>query len=87
MELTGKIIEIPQIQTGESSKGAWKKQDVLIETLDEKYPKKVAISLWGELATNEAIKLNEEITVSFDLESNKHNGRYYTEVKAWKIHS
>lgn len=84
MELTGKIIDILPAQEGEGKNGTWKKQNVIIEHGD-KFPRKVCVTLWGELATQEKSCIGKEIEASLDLESRENNGRWYTEVKAWKF--
>ena len=83
MEIKGKVIEILAIQSGEGQR-AWRKQDFIIETPSQ-YPKKVCISLWGEKIEDAALKVGEEISASIDLESREYNGRWYTNVRAWKI--
>ena len=40
---------------------------------------------WGEKIDEFAIKQGETLKVSVDLESREYNGRWYTDVKAWKI--
>ena len=47
MEITGRIIQKLGLQEGTSAKGAWKKQDFIVET-SEKFPKKVCVSAWTE---------------------------------------
>ncbi len=84
MEITGKIIDILPAQEGEGRNGTWKKQNIIIEYGD-KYPKKVCVSLWGELATQEKSVVGKEVETSLNLESQENNGRWYTEVKAWKF--
>jgi len=83
MELTGKIINILPIQTGEGKNGSWKKQEYVIETFD-KIPRKVCFSLWGEKIDQFQLNEGDEAEVMFDLESREFNGRWYTDVKAWK---
>ena len=85
MELSGKLIgRLPEV-TGKSSKGDWKKRDIIIET-EDKYPKQVCISLWNDLiSTVENCKQGEKIKVFFNLESREYNSRWFTEVKAWKV--
>lgn len=87
MEITGKLTELLPEQTGQGKNGnEWRKKSFVIETLDEQYPKKVCIDAWGERADNlNAFAVGSELTVSFDIESREFNGRWYTNVKAWKI--
>lgn len=85
MEITGKLIEkLPQ-QTGQGRNGAWVKQEFIIETPDQ-YPRKVCIALWGERARDlDSINIGESINASINVESREFNGKWYTDVKAWKI--
>ena len=47
IEITGNIINIFPVVTGEGKNGPWKKQEFLIETT-EQYPKKALFSIMGE---------------------------------------
>lgn len=84
MEIQGKVIKILPLQSGESARGGWKKQDFVIETPGQ-YPKKVCLTLWGDKVDQANLKEGEEITASINIESREYNERWYTEVKAWKI--
>ena len=84
MDIKGRVIQLLALQTGEGKNGTWKKQDFVIET-DGQYPKKVCISAWGDKINESALQVGNEINVSFDVESREYNGRWYTDLKAWKI--
>ena len=84
MEITGKITQLLQEVSGESAKGPWRKQEYILET-DGQYPKKVCFMAWSDKIDDFAIKEGETLTVSIDLESREYNGRWYTDVKAWKV--
>ena len=86
MEITGKLIQKLPVQSGVSSSGNnWSKAEFVIETV-EQYPKKVCANLWGDRAKAlDQYQLGSLITVSFDLKSREYNGRWYTDVKAWKV--
>ena len=84
MEIQGKVIKILPLQSGESARGGWKKQEFVLET-EGQYPKKVCIALWGDKIDQSNIKEGEQITASINIESREYNERWYTEVKAWKI--
>jgi hypothetical protein len=86
MELKGKIIQKMPLATGEGKNGTWKKQEYVIEIPNGNYaPKKVCFSIWGDKIDQFAIHEQEELSVSFDLESREYNGRWYTDVRAWKV--
>jgi hypothetical protein len=84
MEIKGKIIKILPLQSGEGRNGQWRKQEFVLEFGDQ-YPKIVCFSLRGNRIDQFPLELNEQVVVYFDLESREYNGRYYTDVKAWKI--
>lgn len=72
------------MQSGQGKNGTWKKQEFIIETQD-KFPKKVCLSLWGEKVDETRLNPGEKITASINIESREYNGRWYTDVRAWKI--
>lgn len=84
MELIGKVFKIGDIQRGEGKNGEWQKQDVVLECENGKYSKKVSLSFWNDL-TKYDFQEGKEISVEFDVESREYNGKWYTDVKAWKI--
>lgn len=84
MEISGKIIQVLPLQQGTSKAGnTWKKQEYVLETQDN-YPRKVKFDFFGDRVDQYPLNLGEVVTVSFDLESREFNGRWYTDVRAWK---
>ena len=86
MEITGKIIQQLPVQTGQGKNGTWKKQEFILETGDT-YPKKVCIAVWGDKIDLNNFKTGTVVDVSFDVESREFNGKWYTDVKAWKVNA
>ena len=84
MQLSAKLIQVLPIQSGMGRNGEWKKQDIVVETQDQ-YPKKICISIWGDKINGVQLNVGEMYTIDFDVESREYNGRWYTDVKAWKI--
>lgn len=85
MEITGKIIQKLDLQKGTSAKGEWKKQEFIVET-NEKFPKKVCISAWTEKVDDlNRYNINDNVKVSVNVESREYNGKWYTDVRSWKI--
>lgn len=85
LEVTGRIIQVMDEVGGQSPRGAWKKQEFVIETA-EQYPKKICLSVWGEKV--DALKQFKEganVTASINIESREYNGRWYTDVRAWRL--
>ncbi len=83
MEIIGTIIQVLPLVTGQGKNGPWKKQDYIIETGGQ-YPKKVCFNLWGNKVDEFNLQVNDQVKVQFDIESREFNGRWYTDVKAWK---
>ena len=84
MDISGKIIQILPEETGEGRNGPWKKQSFILET-QEQFPKKVCITVWGDKVDLKGFNQNETITASINIESREYNGRWYTDVKAWRV--
>jgi hypothetical protein len=84
MDISGKIVQFLPAQTGQGKNGPWKKQEFILETGDT-YPKKICIAVWGDKIDLGSFKPGDTVDVSFDVESREYNGRWYTDVKAWKV--
>jgi hypothetical protein len=84
MEISGTVVSMLPLQTGQGKNGVWRKQEFIVETPGQ-YPKKVCMSLWGEKVDEIKISLNDKITASVNVESREYNGRWYTDVRAWKV--
>lgn len=84
LELTGKITQALPEQTGTSARGPWRKQEYIIEIPGD-YPKQVCFFVWGDKIDQMGIQPGQELTVSVDLESREYNGRWYTNVRAWRV--
>ena len=82
MEISGKIIAVLEEKTGEGKNGTSRSQVAVIETV-EQYPKKIAFNMYGDKIV--PVQIGQEATVSFDIESKEFNGRWFTNLKAWKV--
>ena len=86
LEIQGKIVHILEKQSGEGRNGPWQKQEFVIETHKEQYPKKICMNLWGDKTSAlERLNVGDEIRAKFNIESREYNGRWYTDIKAWMI--
>lgn len=87
MEITGKIIAVLPKQSGTSQRtgSTWASQEYVIETHDQ-YPRKCCFRIFGEdKIANMNIQAGEELTVSFDIDANEYQGRWYNRINAWKV--
>ncbi len=86
MDISGKLSLHLPITTGEGKNGTWQKSGFVVETSNEKYPKKVCFTTWGDtIAQSQVFQAGEEVKVSFDVESREYQGKWYSDIKAWKV--
>jgi hypothetical protein len=84
MQLTGRIVSLLPMQTGTGRNGTWRKQEVILET-EGQYPKKVCVAVWGDRIDEQQLQMGNNLKVDVDVESREYNGRWYTDVKAWRV--
>ncbi|NDW17859.1 DUF3127 domain-containing protein [Dysgonomonas sp. 216] len=84
MQIVARLIQLLPIQSGTGRNGEWKKQEMIVET-DGQYPKKICISMWGDKINEPVLQIGNMLDINFDVESREYNGRWYTDVKAWKV--
>lgn len=81
-ELKGLIKVILPVKSGTSKAGKdWSKQEFVIET-DDKFPKMVAFTLFNKPMEG---RVGDQATVEFFPESREFNGKYYTDLMAWRV--
>lgn len=84
MQIKGKVKAALPIESGTSKQGnAWQKQTFVITT-EGQYPKDVAFTLFGD-KVGLCPKVGEEVDVHFDLSSREYNGRWYSEITAYRV--
>ena len=86
MDFEGTVFKIMPATSGTSARGPWERQEVIFEQKTQsQFPRRVAVTFFNK--ADEVNRLHEGVTyvVSFDLESREFNGRWYTDVRAWKI--
>jgi len=86
MDISGRLTLHLPLQTGEGKNGPWQKSGFVIETSNDRYPKKVCFTTWGDtIAMAQAFKEGDEVKVFFDVESREYQGKWYSDIKAWKV--
>jgi hypothetical protein len=83
MQIKGKITKLLPTEYVGSNNTA--KRLVIIET-EGQYPKMVALTLWKDVA-NTQLNEGETRTFNIDIDSREYNGKWYNDIKAWKIES
>jgi hypothetical protein len=86
LTVNGVVTVILKPESGTSKAGKeWNKQDFVIKTGD-KYPVNNCFTLFGDKTKLLSdIKLGDEVDVSFNMDSREWEGRWFTNVNAWKI--
>ncbi len=84
LQITGEVIKVLDEETGTGRNGPWRKRAFILETAGE-YPKQVCVIQWGDTIDKAAVEAGETVTAHVDIQSREYNGRWYTDVKAWKV--
>ncbi len=85
MEFEGIVYRVLPVQKGTSARGEWKKQEVVFEMPNE-FSRKICVTFFGDRAADAAsLREGDRVNVSVNIESREYNGRWYTDVKAWRI--
>lgn len=87
MELAGKVIAVLEARSGlaKSTGNPWMTQDYVIET-HEDYPRRMVFNVFGEEKIKQLnIQLGEEINVFFDINAREYQGRWYNDIRAWRV--
>ena len=87
LELEGRIARKLPVQQGTSARGAWAKQEFIFEYQEGSFPSQICMNVWGEdkVRDLEKYQVGDKVRISFNLSSREYNGRWYTDVRAWRI--
>ena len=84
---TGTITEIKEPNKGISNGKKWINQDFIIDTKEE-YNNILCFNIFGQEKIDNLSKYNkvgDTVTVKFNVDCREYNGRYFTNLKAWRI--
>ena len=85
IQIEEKLIQKLPVESGTSARGEWKKQNFVIETI-EQFPRKICIAAWtNSIPVLDTFQIGENVCVSVNIESREFNGKWYTDVRAWRI--
>lgn len=85
MEFEGTVLKVLPVVKGTSQRGEWIKQEVVFE-LPGEFNRKLCVGFWGDRAHDAGmLREGEKVAVSANVESREYNGRWFTEVRAWKM--
>ena len=85
MEINGLVYKIQPVQSGTSARGEWQKREIIVEMPDD-FNRKVCVTFFGDKAADAAnLREGDKVSISINIESREYNGRWYTNVNAWRI--
>ena len=84
MEFEGVVYKILPATQGTSARGEWKKQEVIFE-LPQEFSRKICVIFFNKESDVARLKEGATYTVSVNIESREFNGRWYTDVRAWRV--
>lgn len=84
LKITGQVVQILDEQSGEGRNGPWRKQEFILET-EGQYPNSICVVQWGDDIDKFGVQEGERLTAHIDIRSREYQGRWYTDVKAWRV--
>ena len=78
-------MEILPAVTGQSARGTWERQTVVFEQANKQFGKEIAVTFMNKAQEVAMLQQGQSYTVSFDIESRNYQGRWYTDVRAWRV--
>ena len=87
LEIEGTLAQKLPVQSGNSARGPWAKQEFILEFPDGNFTAKACFTAWGQEKVQDLGKyqVGDKIKVSFNLKSREYNGRWYNDLQIWKI--
>ena len=85
MEFEGTVYKIMPVTKGTSARGDWQRQDVVFEMQDGAYTRKICVTFFNRPADVARHKEGATYSDSVNIESREYNGRWYTDIRAWRI--
>ena len=84
MEFEGIVYKKLPATKGVSARGEWQRQDVVFE-LPSEFSRKVCVTFFNKPTEAESLKEGQTYIVSVNVESREYNGKWYTDVRAWRV--
>ncbi len=85
MEFEGTVYKILPATKGTSARGEWQRQDVVFEMQDGPYARKICVTFFNKPDEVARIREGALYNVSVNIESREYQGRWYTDVRAWRV--
>ena len=87
LEIEGKIsLKLP-VQSGQSARGLWERQDFVLEYQDGNFPTSVCFTAWGSDKVKDLgqFQVGDAVKVAFNVRGREYNGKWYNDLQIWKL--
>lgn len=85
MEFEGCVFKIMPLTKGTSTRGEWQRQDVVFDIAEGTFSRKLCVTFFNRPDDTAKLREGATYTVSINVESREYNGKWYTDVRAWKL--
>ena len=85
MEFEGTVYKILPVTKGTSARGEWQRQDVVFEMNEGSFTRKICVTFFNKPEDVARLKEGSTYNVSVNIESREYNGRWYTDIRAWRV--
>ncbi|WP_297412475.1 DUF3127 domain-containing protein [uncultured Alistipes sp.] len=85
MEFEGTVYKIMPVTKGTSARGEWQRQDVVFEMQDGSFARKICVTFFNRPDDVARLREGAAYNVSVNIESREYNGRWYTDIRAWRL--
>ncbi len=85
MEFEGTVYKIMPAASGTSARGEWQRQDVVFDYPDGTYTRKICVTFFNKPEDVARLREGATFQVSVNVESREYNGKWYTDIRAWRI--
>lgn len=87
LELEGTLRHKLASQQGTSARGAWAKQEFILEFPDGNFTAQACFTAFGQdkVAELDKYQIGDRIKISFNIKSREYNGRWYNDLQIWRI--
>ena len=85
MEFEGTVYKMLPPAQGTSARGEWQRQDVVFEMQDGSFTRKICVTFFNRPDDVARLAEGAAYRVSVNIESREYNGRWYTDIRAWRL--
>ena len=79
------MVRLGNLTEGQSARGPWRKQELIIET-EEQYPRTVCLICWtNQIDEIQKFAPGQTIKAQIEISSREFNGKWYTDVRVWRF--